>query len=231
MSDHMSTAEYRKQIVEPALKNEAMPDHEFQKAVREVEKKGMVPAVMHLNADGKNHVAGMFPGKKWKQKHIQLAAEKALKSDAPVFRKLTTADVENIMDNGITQISGFRAVQTKNNSLPGPTEHEIQSSILERLNFLKNAFFWRENSGLVRIPGANGKDRMFRAGISGIADIMGIWNGTPIAIEVKRPGKKPTPNQIAFKVRYEMCGGVYVVCTDAAEVVRQIEEGIHEKNL
>jgi len=102
------------------------------------------------------------------------------------------------------------------------TEHDIQKQILERLGFLKNGFFWRENSGAVKIEN-NGKTRFFRAGITGIADIMGVYKGIPIAIEVKRPGKKQSLDQKAFQQRFEICGGLYMICTDSAEIIQQLE--------
>lgn len=105
------------------------------------------------------------------------------------------------------------------------TEHEIQTAILQRLALMNKAFFWRENSGLVKV-GEPGAERFFRAGIQGIADIMGLYRGVPIAIEVKRPGKKPSIDQIAFKQRFEQCGGVYLICIDASQVASQITEAI-----
>jgi len=107
------------------------------------------------------------------------------------------------------------------------TEHEIQSNILERLNFLKRSFFWRENSGAFALENG-GKKRFFRAGTPGIADIMGVWNGVPVAIEIKRPKTKNNVSidQKAFLQRYRDCGGVAIVCWDDATVVEQIKEAI-----
>ena len=106
-----------------------------------------------------------------------------------------------------------------------PTEHEIQSNILDRLNFLKNAFFWRENSGAFALE-HNGKKRFFRAGVVGIADIMGVWEGVPVAIEVKREKTKKNVSlvQKAFLQRFRDCGGIGIVCFDDGLVVQQLEE-------
>lgn len=105
---------------------------------------------------------------------------------------------------------------------PQPTEHQIQSSILDRLGLLSGAFFWRENSGLLRV-GQPGSERFFRAGIAGIPDIMGVYKGRSVGIEVKRPGKKQSADQKAFERRFDECGGIYVLCTDATQVISQIE--------
>lgn len=110
------------------------------------------------------------------------------------------------------------------------TEHEIQSNILERLGFVKNAFFWRENSGAFALE-HQGKKRFFRAGTPGIADIMGVYEGFPVAIEVKRPKTKNnvSADQKAFLQRFKDCGGISIVCWDDTEIIGLIEEQINEK--
>jgi hypothetical protein len=111
-------------------------------------------------------------------------------------------------------------------SMPQPTEHEIQSSILERLGLLSGAFFWRENSGLMQVGEPN-KKRFFRAGTPGIPDIMGVYKGRPVGIEVKRPGKKQSIDQRAFQQRFDQVGGIYIVCTDSTQIVAQIEAALN----
>lgn len=105
------------------------------------------------------------------------------------------------------------------------TEHEIQSNILERLAFEKEGFFWRENSGSFNL-GTEGNKRFFRAGIKGIADIMGIYKGRGVAIEVKRPKTKNNVSldQKAFLARFKQCGGIAVVCWDDETVIDQLKE-------
>lgn len=112
--------------------------------------------------------------------------------------------------------------------MPQPTEHEIQNTILERLRFINKGFFWRENSGLMKLE-SKGKDRFFRAGTPGIPDIMGVYEGFSIGIEVKRPGKKQSLDQKAFQNRFDQCGGIYLVCTDATQIVSQIMAAITMK--
>ena len=117
---------------------------------------------------------------------------------------------------------------TKPKGMPQPTENQIQSSILERLGMLQGAFFWRENSGVFNV-GDGDKKRFFRAGIEGIADIMGVYMGCAVAIEVKRPGRKQSLAQIAFQQKFDRCGGVYIVCTDPVQVVNQIMASVAMK--
>jgi len=112
----------------------------------------------------------------------------------------------------------------------GRTEHEIQSNILERLSFLKEGFFWRENSGSFNLGTENNK-RFFRAGIKGIADIMGVYKGMGVAIEVKRPSTKNnvSEHQKAFLRRFKECGGIAIVCWDDADVINLIDNAYKKK--
>jgi len=109
----------------------------------------------------------------------------------------------------------------------GDNEHQIQARILERLGLLRNGFFWRENSGMVKQTDSYGKVRMWRAGIQGIADVIGVYKGRFVAIEVKAKGKKPSVFQIAYLERVKQCGGIAFVCDDDKEVVRLLEEGFN----
>lgn len=114
----------------------------------------------------------------------------------------------------------------------GESEHEIQARILERLGFIREGFFWRENSGMVKQQDAYGKTRMWRAGIKGIADIIGVYKGRFVAIEVKAKGKKPSTFQIAYLERVKQCGGIAFVCDDDKQVVQMLEkEAGEEKDL
>lgn len=122
-----------------------------------------------------------------------------------------------------------RGLMRDKNTLSQPTEHEIQSAILERLALTPKSFFWRENSGLMKV-GEDDKKRFFRAGIPGIPDIMGLYNGVPVGIECKRPGKKQSMDQKAFQQKFEACGGIYVVCTDATQVMNQIHAALSFRN-
>jgi len=80
---------------------------------------------------------------------------------------------------------------TKNTTIK---ESDIQRSILKYLR-LKSIFCWKNNT--VGIAKPNG--HYIPAQMTGIADILGIMpDGRFLAIEVKRPGNKPTPNQVQF---------------------------------
>lgn len=106
---------------------------------------------------------------------------------------------------------------------PGESESDVQKRILERLGFIREGFFWRENSGMVKQQDDYGKTRMWRAGIKGIADIIGVYKGRFVAIEVKAKGKKPSAFQIAYLERVKQCGGIAFVCDDDKEVMNLLE--------
>lgn len=106
----------------------------------------------------------------------------------------------------------------------GLTEHQIQTMILAELNGLEDGMFWRENSGAFVFEGEDGKRRFFRAGVKGIADIVGIYKGLFVAIEVKRPEtrNRVSPYQVAFLEDVKSCGGIAFVCWDADRVKDQL---------
>tara|TARA_Y100000401_G_scaffold67416_1_gene53959 strand:+ start:2207 stop:2584 length:378 start_codon:yes stop_codon:yes gene_type:complete len=85
-------------------------------------------------------------------------------------------------------------------------EKDIQRGIMDLL-CIYGINFWRQNQGNISINDKFGmptrrfmaaRDQRGRA-VKGISDIIGILNdGKFLAIEVKRPGNKPTPDQITF---------------------------------
>lgn len=76
-------------------------------------------------------------------------------------------------------------------------ESEIQTDIMKLLlTHPKVAWAYVTSAGMVKGIGGG---RPFRVGFVGLADILGQMNdGRLLAIEVKRPGKKPTEEQVEF---------------------------------
>lgn len=106
------------------------------------------------------------------------------------------------------------------------TEQSIQTAILARLSYLKDGFFWRQNSGLIQQQDKYGNTRVWRAGIPGISDIIGVYRGRFVAIEVKRPGKKPTLEQEQFMQQVRNSGGIAFVCTDDSLVIATLQASL-----
>ena len=105
-----------------------------------------------------------------------------------------------------------------------PTEHQIQSSILEWLPYL-GVFAWRNNSGMIALTGKDGKPRMIKMGMAGLPDILGIQKSTGrlVAIEVKRPGKKPTDIQQRMLQELTDYGALAFVATNIEDVQAKLK--------
>lgn len=90
-----------------------------------------------------------------------------------------------------------------------PLERTIVSAILIRLR--KAGAFAEKNHG-------NEFTRQ------GTPDIYACLQGRFIAIEVKQPGKKPTPAQVQVLTEIEAAGGITRVMTSASEVDVMLRE-------
>lgn len=103
-----------------------------------------------------------------------------------------------------------------------PTETEITRQCLEVLN-AQGWCVWRQNSGGVKAT-YKGKDRFFRFhSMPGCSDILGLTDeGKFIAIEVKRPGGKPTLMQQTFIDLVADKGGIALVVTSAVDLLDQL---------
>ena len=96
-----------------------------------------------------------------------------------------------------------------------PTEAEILRDVLEYLR-RRNVLHWRNNTGAAR----RGK-RVVHFGEPGLPDIFVVLPGTQgqlAAVEVKRPGKVPTPEQDAWLLRFAKAGCVAAVVTSVRDM-------------
>lgn len=106
-----------------------------------------------------------------------------------------------------------------------PNEKQIETSILTYLNFLPQCFAWKNNSTGVFDP-SRGTFRRNRNkfAINGVADILGIYHGRLLAIEVKRDkSSKPSKEQRQFLKRVQTLGGIAAVCCSVEEARELIE--------
>lgn len=112
---------------------------------------------------------------------------------------------------------------TKKNksSIPLPLEKDIQKGILEYLN-MQGHFAFRVNTQGVPVWGDKKEFSHFRkAPQAGISDILGISKkGVMLAIEVKRPGNKATPDQQDFLDSVGIRGGLAIVATSIDDVIK-----------
>jgi hypothetical protein len=99
-------------------------------------------------------------------------------------------------------------------------ESDIQKSILDYLKLKKHLVFKHRNVGIFKQD--TGKYIPLAAGEKGISDIIGCTpQGKFLAIEVKMPGKKPSPEQIEFLSRVERHHGIGVVAYSLDDVIRR----------
>lgn len=102
-----------------------------------------------------------------------------------------------------------------------PLESEIQKSILDYLKIRYHDCVWRNMVGAARIQQPNGKTNFVQFGKVGMSDIMGVIppGGRFLAIEVKRPGGKPTQAQEEFLSMVKAAGGIAFVATSLDDVL------------
>lgn len=114
---------------------------------------------------------------------------------------------------------------------PAPPEAEVQRAILDTLRFL-GVDCWRANTGAVAAE-HKGRSRFVRFGVKGQSDILGILPGSGrfLAIEVKRPGNRPTADQVAFLMRVNDAGGIAFWATSARTVEHAIKALLLNPNL
>jgi hypothetical protein len=89
---------------------------------------------------------------------------------------------------------------------------------------LQGVCCWRQNQGALSAV-SRGKRRFFRfAGVEGISDIIGLLRptGRLLAIEIKRPGQRPTPEQAAFLDVIRASGGLALCVHSLWELQQQL---------
>lgn len=92
--------------------------------------------------------------------------------------------------------------------LKEPTEKEIENSLLTYLK-IKGAFVWKNDSVGIYDP----LRKVYRKkhsphAIKGVSDILGIYKGLPLAIEVKSKKGRVSPEQHLFFETWFKHGGV-----------------------
>lgn len=104
------------------------------------------------------------------------------------------------------------------------SETDLVRAIVKYLR-VQGFYCWRQNTGAVRFQRGGGKKAGFvRFGEPGISDILGVTlEGKFLAIEVKLPGNRPTPNQQEFLSKIKAFGGVAFVATCIEDVRDKLE--------
>ena len=84
-------------------------------------------------------------------------------------------------------------------------EKEIETNILNFLELLPECFAWKNNNFGTYGAHRKAKSRFLP---NGVPDILGIYKGQFLAIEVKQPKKKLSPEQIEFINNIKIQGGI-----------------------
>lgn len=98
------------------------------------------------------------------------------------------------------------------NHSPRMSESEIQDAVRLELGDVRKypeLVLWRNNVG--QMIDADGRRVVFGVGGKGAADLLGMWAGRFVAIELKTDKGKQTDEQRAFEQLVQRKGGVYVV--------------------
>ncbi len=91
--------------------------------------------------------------------------------------------------------------------------------VLDGLYKRPGGVFWRANCG-----GGMANGRVIRGNPNGTADILGVINGRPVAIEVKTRTGKQSDIQRSWQTSWEAAGGIYIVARSVQEVVEWFKE-------
>ena len=105
------------------------------------------------------------------------------------------------------------------------TEHSTQSAILDLIR-LRGGVATRVNSGSA-IFKRDGKTQVIKGADKGTSDIIALYKGVYLAIEVKFGKGKPTPEQIAFLESVANAGGVGLVAYDI-DVINDVLKAIDQ---
>jgi hypothetical protein len=101
---------------------------------------------------------------------------------------------------------------------PGP-EARVKTAITEWLKTQADVIVWRNNVGVATKP------RFVKYGLFiGSADLVGVARGMFIALEVKAPKGKVSPEQVAWLAEVRMFGGVAGVVRAVEDAERLVEE-------
>lgn len=94
------------------------------------------------------------------------------------------------------------------------SESQIQREIIEYLQ-MNGVFVWRQQT-----IGIRGRTLVGAGAMRGVADVLGCYKGKLLAIEVKRPGKSPSKNQLTF-IRTVIAEGGLAMCAHSVQEVAE----------
>jgi hypothetical protein len=102
------------------------------------------------------------------------------------------------------------------------TESQLQDAIRLALGRSRELVVWRNNCGHAVMAG--GRRVTFGVGGPGGADLIGMLDGRFLAIEVKSPTGRQSPEQERFEGLVKSKGGIYLMPRSVEEALSLIAE-------
>lgn len=93
-------------------------------------------------------------------------------------------------------------------------ESLLQDHIRLALGSVAGLVLWRNNIGTAEIRGYRVS---FGVGGPGGADLIGLYRGRFVAVEIKTPIGRQSPDQRTYQVLVESKGGIYTILRSAAD--------------
>ena len=81
------------------------------------------------------------------------------------------------------------------------------------------AVFTRVQSGMIRVG-----DRLIRMAAAGTADLIGVYRGRAVALEVKTPKGRQADSQREWESAWTAAGGVYRVVRSGSEAIELLQQ-------
>jgi len=109
----------------------------------------------------------------------------------------------------------FNSIKKKNNP-----EQLIKNQILYWLEYQPKCMSWPNDTvGIFDVSKGIYRKKNSRFHRKGIADILGIWDKKPLAIEVKSKVGRASPEQKKFLADFEYHGGIAILARSLEDVV------------
>lgn len=97
---------------------------------------------------------------------------------------------------------------------------DVTYPLLRALTRLPDALFYRQQCGRFRT--LDGRRVVAATSIDGIADIMGVFRGRPVAIETKTLTGAQRETQRRFQAAFERAGGLYVLARSVDDAMKEL---------
>lgn len=100
------------------------------------------------------------------------------------------------------------------------SESLLQDQIRLALGNVPGLVLFRNNIGTAEMRGYRVK---FGVGGPGGADLIGLWNGKFVAVEIKTPTGRQSPDQKRFQALVESKGGEYVILRSVEDALSWVK--------